>query len=71
MAVTIPAAMEDPDKTWGEVAHGLRLRIRHHMKYDGQEFAPGNFWNYWKNHVKEQFKEGYDMCDSHVREKLW
>ena len=24
--------------------------------------------NYWNNHVREQFKEGYGMCDSIVRE---
>merc|ERR1712194_315330 len=52
LAVTIPAAIYAPEKSWDMRLHGFDLKVYHNMNMDGKErvrspAGPG-FVKYWK-----------------------
>jgi hypothetical protein len=63
LAVTVPAAMLAPNRSWDMYSHGVKLEVFHNFNLDGKKKqAVGGFMNYWKNNGKTKFPEAWEKC---------
>ena len=69
IAVTIPAAFEDPERAWDMRMHGYNMSIHHNGNLDGKE--KNKRWNYlvWWKYYKNTFPIAKEMCDPYIRFK--
>ena len=72
IAVTLPAAMEAPERAWEYGRHGWIMGMYHNARMDGKGAnvnapprIPG-FHNYWQAVVQQEWDLGREMCDSLV-----
>lgn len=64
IAVTVPAAMEDPERAWEMRMNGFDIAIHHNGRVDGKGNLAKTF-NAWWQRFNRTFPVGRDMC-SHV-----
>jgi hypothetical protein len=65
LAVTIPAAIYAPDKSWDMRLHGFDLKIHHNSHIDGQEKAPLGqrmFTLFWEEVGAQGFPSADKVC---------
>jgi hypothetical protein len=63
LAVTAPAAILAPDRSWEMRSKGFRLDVFHNMKLDGiDQTAPAGFLKYFPAHVKEALPTADGVC---------
>jgi len=63
LAVTAPAAMLAPDRSFEMRARGFHLDVYHNYAIDGIDKAvPGGFINYWKEKGQKQFPSAFRVC---------
>lgn len=63
VAVTVPAAILAPERSWDMYRNGIELDVAHNNLLDGKRKKKvGGFLNYWKNNAKEKFPEAWDKC---------
>jgi len=63
LAVTIPAAIYAPEKSWDMRAHGFDLKVYHNFYLDGKENAkPPGFVKYWNQVAKKDFPSAAKVC---------
>jgi hypothetical protein len=58
LAVTLPAIMYAPEKTWDMRKHGFTLKVVHNFHFDGQgtdKPSPPGFVRYWNEVAKKDF----------------
>jgi len=56
LAVTLPAVMYAPEKSWDMRKHGFTLKVVHNFHMDGQEKPkPPGFVKYWNQVAKKDF----------------
>mmetsp|Transcript_25641 Transcript_25641/g.71496 ORF Transcript_25641/g.71496 Transcript_25641/m.71496 type:complete len:433 (+) Transcript_25641:138-1436(+) len=62
-AVTIPAAILAPNRSWEMRLHGICLDIYHNMRIDGQiQAKPARFLRYWGTKAKQQLPSAAGVC---------
>ncbi|KAL7563216.1 hypothetical protein ACA910_014489 [Epithemia clementina (nom. ined.)] len=62
-AVTIPAAMLAPNRSWSMREHGLKLNVFHNHMLDGKDQAmPAGFLSYWKKVAQHTLPEAKGKC---------
>ena len=71
LAVTVPAAMEAPERSWDMRAHGLHLEVWHNGNIDGKlqerPMPPDdNFVPYWNETGRGRWSFGSGVCESYV-----
>lgn len=63
IAVTVPAAFEDPERAWDMRMHGFNMSIHHNGKLDGKDKAlRWRYTTWWKYH-NDTFPVGREMCN--------
>jgi len=63
LAVTLPAAILAPHRSWDMRSRGFHFDIFHNQRLDGIERSPyGGFKTYWKNIGKESFSSANGIC---------
>jgi hypothetical protein len=63
IAVTVPAAFEDPERAWDMRMHGFNMSIHHNGKLDGKNKAlRWRYTTWWKYH-NDTFPVGREMCN--------
>jgi hypothetical protein len=62
LAVTVPAAILAPERSWDMYSHGFKLNIFHNAEIDGKgRRKAGGFRPYWKKNGKN-FTEAWGVC---------
>jgi hypothetical protein len=65
LAVTVPAAMRAPERSWEMEANGIKLDVWHNQFLDGKyRWRGGGYQGWWKNASAESFPEAIDTCQS-------
>ncbi|CAJ1956075.1 unnamed protein product [Cylindrotheca closterium] len=67
IAVTVPAAFENPDKAWDMRMHGYNMSIHHNGKLDGKQKAKKWKYTTWWKYYKDEFPVAREMCDHLVK----
>lgn len=67
IAVTVPAAMEDPDRAWDMRLHGYNMSILHNGMLDGKTRAPKFLFTRWWNLYKDTWPVAREMCNNLVK----
>jgi len=68
LAVTIPAAIYAPEKSWDMRAHGFDLKVYHNAQLDGKEkAAPPGFIKYWEEVAAKDFPSAANVCEINQR----
>jgi len=70
LAVTIPAAIYAPEKSWNMRTHEFDLKVFHNLVLDGQEFIPPpkGFTKYWP-HVAAKDLPTAKVCSVTERDR--
>jgi hypothetical protein len=67
LAVTVPAAMRAPHRSWEMGANGVKLDVWHNGELDGQrKWKGGGYLKWWKKEAEVTFPEGFGSCQSLV-----
>ena len=78
IAVTIPAAFENPEKAWDMRQHGFNMSVMHNGRYDGKDMVglglgsnPNrtvySFLDFWhKKKGRDYFNVGREMCEPYL-----
>ena len=67
LAMTVPAAMDAPDRAWDYRRHGIHLGIQHNGNVDGKEKA--QYWGMhrmWQSNLRQNWTVAREMCDKVV-----
>mmetsp|Transcript_34347 Transcript_34347/g.71513 ORF Transcript_34347/g.71513 Transcript_34347/m.71513 type:complete len:502 (-) Transcript_34347:761-2266(-) len=68
LAVTVPAAIREPHKSWDMRSHNVSLMVYHNSFYDGQErWRGGGFQVWWRENAPKLFPEARDVCQPWIR----
>ena len=69
LAITIPAAMRAPEKSWDMNSHNITLEVYHNSFYDGSVRwrGGGGFQKWWQMYSEERFPEGRAVCNDKIR----
>ena len=63
LAVTVPAVMLAPERSWDMYKSGVQLKIIHNNLIDGKrKKKAGGFHNYWNKNAESQFPEAWNKC---------
>uniref|UniRef100_A0A7S1BQT7 Uncharacterized protein n=1 Tax=Corethron hystrix TaxID=216773 RepID=A0A7S1BQT7_9STRA len=66
LAVTYPAAMEAPERSWDYRANGLNFGIHHNGQLDGKEKNDVFGYITWFNNNKKGWEAGMKLCDGYM-----
>jgi hypothetical protein len=67
LAVTVPAAMRAPERSWEMEANGVKLDVWHNGHMDGKtKLRGGGYLAWWKKESQASFPEGFGQCKSVV-----
>jgi hypothetical protein len=67
LAVTVPAAMRAPERSWEMGANGVKLDVWHNGYLDGKtKWKGGGYLAWWKKESQASFPEGFGQCKSVV-----
>ena len=61
IAVTVPAAVLAPNRSWEMEYHGMKLNVFHNFKMDGKT-GVGGFLKYWKQYGEQNFTTAWNVC---------
>jgi hypothetical protein len=65
LAVTVPAAMRAPERSWEMGANGVTLDVWHNSFLDGKRrWRGGGYQAWWKKESAESFPEAVGTCKS-------
>jgi hypothetical protein len=65
LAVTVPAAMRAPERSWEMEANGVKLDVWHNQFLDGKyRWRGGGYQVWWKTESAESFPEAIDTCQA-------
>jgi hypothetical protein len=65
LAVTVPAAMRAPTRSWEMGANGIKLDVWHNGYMDGKrKWKGGGYVKWWKAEANASFPEGFGSCKS-------
>ena len=74
LAVTVPAAMRAPDKSWDMNYHNITLDVYHNSLIDGKRRwrmkdgkVGGGYQKWFKEHAADQFPQAVDACQEFIR----
>ena len=67
IAVTVPAAIMAPERSWDMRSNGLNLQIYHNFDMDGKEKQIAGFKNYWAKQGYNKFVEAQDICTPFIK----
>jgi hypothetical protein len=63
LAVTVPAAMRAPTRSWEMGANGVKLDVWHNGLLDGEtEWKGGGYMKWWKKEAQVSFPEAFSSC---------
>jgi hypothetical protein len=63
LAVTVPAAMRAPNRSWEMEANGVKLDVWHNGFLDGKtKWVGGGYLKWWKKEAQVSFPEGFGSC---------
>jgi len=65
LAVTMPAAILAPNRSWDMYSHNVKLRVMHNGWYDGKIKADAFYKKFWQNQTN--FPEARATCSAHVK----
>ena len=66
IAVTVPAAILAPNRSWDMAYHGIQLNVYHNGRLDGK-YPVGGFIKYWNKHGKRNFTTAWKVCPIETR----
>jgi hypothetical protein len=66
IAVTVPAAILAPERSWDMYSHNITLNVFHNTKIDGKAKA-GGYKNWWRANAESLFPEAKGVCDSFIK----
>jgi hypothetical protein len=67
LAVTVPAAMRAPNRSWEMGANGVKLDVWHNGELDGKtKWKGGGYLKWWQKEAKVTFPEAYGSCKTLV-----
>jgi tellurite resistance protein len=65
LAVTVPAAMRAPERSWEMEANGVKLDVWHNGMLDGKtNWKGGGYQKWWQKESAESFPEAVETCKS-------
>mmetsp|Transcript_7071 Transcript_7071/g.17767 ORF Transcript_7071/g.17767 Transcript_7071/m.17767 type:complete len:479 (-) Transcript_7071:197-1633(-) len=63
LAVTVPAVIMAPERSWDMYKSGVELSIFHNHLIDGKrKKKAGGFHSYWKQNAESQFPDAWNKC---------
>ena len=60
-AVTVPAAILAPERSWEMRSHGINLQVFHNNRMDGKERV-GGFFRLWDTNVSHNLPSANGVC---------
>jgi hypothetical protein len=64
LAVTVPAVLLAPERSWDMYKSGVQLEIFHNNLIDGKRGKKaGGFATYWSDNAESQFPEAWNTCE--------
>lgn len=67
-AVTAPAAILAPERSWDMHSNGIQLDVFHNGVLDGKRNKKaGGYLKYWKQTVQHQFPEAVAKCSNYIK----
>jgi len=78
IAVTIPAAILEPQKAWDYEKHGINVSLLHNGLWDGKKDRKAKSWSFkhmWYGHkekgitkgIKNSWPAGKKLCNSYIK----
>lgn len=63
LAMTVPAAIAAPNRSWYMEAHGIDLKVFHNYQMDGRGKKLKTFKKWFAHHGPANFSAGYKKCN--------